>query len=162
MKKLGKQVNLKIEKLASFEGRQNFELSIENLGVSHLKITEHLTELDSKDNWKRLLLCETRCIVRLYMISAYDLASRDNGGESDPYLKVQLGNRKYNERDNYQLDQPNPFFFKRYDFETQFPGCPPLVIKAMDYDDVFGDDLIGKTSIDLEDRFFSGHWQSMK
>ena len=32
----------------------------------------------------------------------------------------------------------------------------------MDYDDIFGDDLIGKTSIDLEDRFFSPEWQSIK
>ena len=32
----------------------------------------------------------------------------------------------------------------------------------MDYDDLFGDDSIGTTSIDLEDRFFSAEWQSLK
>lgn len=31
----------------------------------------------------------------------------------------------------------------------------------MDYDDLFGDDLIGTTSIDLDDRFFSGDWQAL-
>ena len=46
-----------------------------------------------------------------------------------------------------------------YEFDAEFPGAPPLVIKAMDYDDLFGDDLIGKTSIDLDDRFFSPDWQ---
>ena len=35
------------------------------------------------------------------MISAYDLASRDNGGFSDPYLKLKIGNKIYNEKDNY-------------------------------------------------------------
>lgn len=96
------------------------------------------------------------------MISAYDLASRDNGSFSDPYLIVNLGNKTYNERDNYLLDEPNPEFHKYYDFESVFPGCPPLVVNVMDYDDIFGDDSIGITNVDLEDRFFSPDWQSIK
>jgi len=32
----------------------------------------------------------------------------------------------------------------------------------MDFDDLFGDDLIGETVIDLEDRYFSSEWQSIK
>ena len=32
----------------------------------------------------------------------------------------------------------------------------------MDYDDLFGDDMIGVTNIDLEDRFFSPEWQSIE
>lgn len=32
----------------------------------------------------------------------------------------------------------------------------------MDFDDLFGDELIGETHIDLEDRFFSPEWQSIK
>lgn len=46
-----------------------------------------------------------------------------------------------------------------YEFDAEFPGAPPLVIKAYDYDDLFGDDLIGKTTIDLDDRFFCPDWQ---
>ena len=30
------------------------------------------------------------------------------------------------------------------------------------YDEIFGDDLIGTTSIDLEDRFFSIDWQNLE
>jgi hypothetical protein len=45
-----------------------------------------------------------------------------------------------------------------YQFDGTFPGSAPLVIKMMDYDDIFGDELIGETSIDLEDRYFSSEW----
>lgn len=79
------------------------------------------------------------------MISGFDLASRDNGSFSDPYLKITLGNKTYNERNNYILDEPCPGFYKSYDFEAIFPGCPQLVINVMDYDDLFGDDSVGVT-----------------
>jgi myoferlin len=95
------------------------------------------------------------------MISAFDLSSRDNGSASDPYLILECNNKKYNERDNYQVDNPCPDFYKKYEFEATFPGCTPIVIKAMDFDHIFGDELIGKTIVDLEDRFFSMDWQSM-
>ena len=32
----------------------------------------------------------------------------------------------------------------------------------MDYDDLFGDDLIGYTSVDLEDRYFQAEWRALK
>ena len=52
-------------------------------------------------------------------------------------------------------------FNKFFEFKGTFPGCPPLVIDVVDYDDLFGDDLIGRTVIDLDDRFFSVDWQAL-
>lgn len=95
------------------------------------------------------------------MISGYDLASRDIGGFSDPFLILSVGDLTYSERDNYILDEPNPNFHKYYDFEQIFPGCPQLTIHAMDYDDLFGDDLIGTTIVDLEDRYFLPEWRAL-
>jgi Ca2+-dependent lipid-binding protein len=100
----------------------------------------------------------TKCVVRVYIVDAFNLSSRDNGSESDPYLIVKCGNRTYNQRDKYQSDEPNPKFNSSFDFEAIFPGCAPLVITVMDYDEIFGDESIGVTSIDLEDRFFSPEW----
>lgn len=34
-----------------------------------------------------------------------------------------------------------------------------MTIHAMDYDDLFGDDLIGTTIVDLEDRYFLPEWR---
>ena len=42
-----------------------------------------------------------------------------------------------------------------------FPGCPQLKIEAWDYDLLFGDDLIGETVVDLEDRYFSSDYRSV-
>ena len=68
------------------------------------------------------------------MISAQNLASRDNDSPSDPYLILKCNNKTYNEREHYQLDEPNPKFNKHYDFEGTFPGCSPIKIDLFDYD----------------------------
>ena len=107
---------------------------------------------------KELLTKNTDAIVHLYVIQGYDFASRDLGSPSDPYLIIRCGDTEDNDRDNYQDDEPNPMFMKRLDFNVSFPGAPMLVIEAYDYDLLFGDDLIGKTSIDLDDRFFNPKW----
>jgi Ca2+-dependent lipid-binding protein len=96
------------------------------------------------------------------MIDARNLASRDIGSPSDPYLTLKVNSKKYSERENYQLDEENPDFFKSYDFESEFPGCAPLEIDLMDYDDLFGDDLIGSTQVDLEDRYFNHEWAALQ
>jgi len=126
-----------------------------------LRIVRKLAELESENILEKMLMVKNKCIVRAYMISGYDFASRDIGGFSDPFLKLKLGDKEFNEADNYQLDEPNPDFFKHYDFETTFPGCPPLKIEAWDYDLLFGDELIGTTHVDLEDRYFMTQWCSL-
>jgi len=73
---------------------------------------------------KRMLLSENRCIVRTYIISAFNLAQRDNDSPSDPYVVLRLGNKVFNDRDNYIPDEPNPKICKKIDFEAVFPGCP--------------------------------------
>ena len=162
MSKTGKPLVLNLEKMDTMEGRQKFEIEMEHLGVSHLQITKKLADLESDETLKRLLMATTKCIVRIYVIDAFNLSSRDNGSDSDPYLIVSCGNRTYNEREFYQEDQPNPKFNKSFDFEAIFPGCAPLVLTINDYDEIFGDDSIGTTIVDLEDRFFSPEWQSIK
>lgn len=160
--KLKEEIDINMEALGSPEERRAFELKLRRLDVSHLNITKHLANLESDEILKRSLLAQNKCVIRIYMISAYDLASRDNDSPSDPYLYLTCNGKIYNERNNYQLDEANPKFFKYYDFEGIFPGSSPLQIDVFDYDDIFGDDLIGTTIIDLEDRYFTMEWQSLK
>jgi hypothetical protein len=111
LKKRGKALDFNFDKLDSAEGRVKFSLEMENLGVSHLNITKQLSNMQTGDTLKRLLLGKNKCIVRLYVLSAYDLSSRDNGSDSDPYLNIVLGPKVYNERANYLEDEPNPDFY---------------------------------------------------
>jgi len=38
------------------EGRQKLEMDLNKIGVSHLKITKHLADLESDETLKRLLM----------------------------------------------------------------------------------------------------------
>jgi Ca2+-dependent lipid-binding protein len=140
------------------EGRVKFNQIMEKLGVGDLGIANILAKQDFTEHLRRMLLVESKCIVRVYMLNGINMVSKDSGSDSDPYLIVKLGKKKFNERENYEEDQPDPSFFKYFDFEAQFPGCPPLEVSVYDYDEIFGDDLIGTTEVDLEDRFFQPSW----
>lgn len=74
---------------------------MEEIGVGHIDITKNLCDMQAGDTLKRLLLNKTKTIVRLYVVCAYDLAKRDIGSDSDPYLQITLGNKVVNERDFY-------------------------------------------------------------
>lgn len=96
------------------------------------------------------------------MLEGFNFAQKDLFSPSDPYLIVKCGAQVNNERENYQVDNADPTFYKSYDFNIAFPGAPLLIVEAYDYDDFFGDDLIGVTKLDLDDRFFNKEWQAIE
>jgi hypothetical protein len=75
-----------------------------------------------------MMTTKTKCLVRLYIVEGFDFSQRDIGSFSDPYLKIFCGKKEYNEREYYQLDQPNPKFYKYWDFDAEFPGAPPILV----------------------------------
>lgn len=99
-------------------------------------------------------------VVRLYIIEAFNLSSRDLTSPSDPYLYIQLGDTIIDERDKHQDDTENPKFYSTYEFKVDLVSTPLLKIKVFDYDYI-GKDLIGETVINLDDRYYSPFWRSM-
>lgn len=71
--------------------------SLEPLSVNHLNIVNILADIESDVILKRMLLKTAKMVVRVYMIEGFDLASRDMGGFSDPYLILKLGKKKYDD-----------------------------------------------------------------
>jgi hypothetical protein len=51
--------------------------------------------------------------------------------------------------------------YKLVELNAELPGFSQLTIEMMDKDDIGSDDLIGKTIIDLEDRWFDKRWQEL-
>ena len=146
----------------SQEGRNLFRDVMMELQLRHLKILKKVTDVQSDEIIKRLLVQEVKCLLRVYIVGAYGLAQRDNDSDSDPFTIVKLGKKKtFSDRDNWKLNEPNPDIYKEFCFEAIFPGCPEVSVEMWDYDLLFGDELIGITKVDMEDRYFSADWKSI-
>lgn len=111
-------------------------------------------------NIEKEIALRPKCIVRLYIIEAFSLSSRDLTSPSDPYLYIQLGDTVIDERDKHQDDTENPKFHSTYEFKVDLVEDPILNIKMYDYDYI-GKDLIGETSINLDDRYYSPFWRAL-
>jgi hypothetical protein len=105
-------------------------------------------------------------MVRIYVLRGMSFTPMDMGiggqqGKSDPYLRLSLGKEKRNDRKNYIEDQTDPLIFTCYEMTCTLPGASLLRIDAMDYDAIGGDDHIGSTVIDLEDRWFNKDYRAL-
>jgi hypothetical protein len=100
--------------------------------------------------------------VRAYVIRGKNLRPLDPSGLCDPYLKIELsGSRKrFGNRKDHVKETLAPWFYKSFAFTTELPGCSQLQFKLLDWDKNDADDLIGATTIDLEDRWFSAAWNA--
>ncbi|KAH8378844.1 hypothetical protein KR009_001725 [Drosophila setifemur] len=94
--------------------------------------------------------------VRVYIVQGVQMRPRDLRGDSDCYVKLMLGGKTVSDRANYSPNQSNPVFGRFFEMEATLPGDNILQIIVHDQDK-FRDDVIGQTSIDLEDRWRSRH-----
>lgn len=102
-----------------------------------------------------------KCIVRLYVLDAFELAGLDLDGNSDPYVSVKFGDKVVVRNKKGNKSTRNPVFNEFYEFEATFPGPATICIEVMDYDTIGADDLIGETHIDIESRFFNARFMAM-
>ena len=57
------------------------------------------------------------------MLEGFDFSSRDINTFSDPYVIIKCGDKVFNRRELYQLDEPNPKFYDTFEFNIKFPGA---------------------------------------
>ncbi|XP_065924822.1 myoferlin isoform X7 [Magallana gigas] len=95
------------------------------------------------------------CIVRVYVICGIDFQPNDTSGLADPYIEIILGNKKISDRDNYKPNTIDPVFGQMFELTTMLPVQKDLTIRIKDYDIISSDDVIGETTIDLENRYLS-------
>ncbi|PNF38878.1 hypothetical protein B7P43_G09907 [Cryptotermes secundus] len=95
--------------------------------------------------------------VRVYVVRAFGLCSRDLNGKSDPYLMIKLGSRSISDKVNYFPRQLDPTFGRCFELEAILPRDNTLTVCVMDFDIAGLDDIVGETSINLENRYYSRH-----
>ena len=104
-----------------------------------------------------LRLSEHKAIIFLILFQGIDLEPRDPDGKSDPYIKISIGRKVIDDKDNYVPGDLNPIFGKMFELPATFPTDHTLTVSVMDWDRFSADDLIGETKTDLENRFLSHH-----
>ncbi|NXD17855.1 MYOF protein, partial [Nothocercus nigrocapillus] len=120
------------------------------------------------------------CLVRVYIIRAFNLPPRDRNGlvrppvgdwdvthgplcailtvsshQCDPYIRVSLGTKKAGDRDQYVPNTLEPVFGRLFEVTATIPLEKDLQISLFDYDLLPPDQEIGSTRIDLENRLLS-------
>jgi len=75
--------------------------NLRDVNLSHLEITKHLSNLQSDEILRRNLMVVKERIVRCYLVSGFDFASRDNDSPSDPYVTIECNDIKFSDRENY-------------------------------------------------------------
>ncbi|NXD72879.1 MYOF protein, partial [Eolophus roseicapillus] len=96
-----------------------------------------------------------RCLVRVYVVRAFDLPPRDRNGLCDPYVRVSLGTETLGQRDQYVPNTLEPVFGRLFEVMGTIPLEKDLRVSLLDYDLVPPDQEIGTTTIDLENRLLS-------
>ncbi|XP_067396452.1 fer-1-like protein 5 [Emydura macquarii macquarii] len=96
-----------------------------------------------------------KCLVRVYVVRAFNLPPKDRNGLCDPYVRVTLGKKKLGDRDQYLPNTLEPVFGRMFELPCVIPLEKDLQISLFDYDLVLPDQKIGGTCIDLENRLLS-------
>eukprot|EP01084_Bolivina_argentea_P196074 336195_1 len=101
--------------------------------------------------------------LRLYILNGIHLSPCVSGGASNPYLIIKTGKTttNVNTRDDYSSNTLNPGFYQSFEFPVKLPECSVVTIEIWHMDKTGNDTLIGSTSINIANRWYSKYWRNM-
>eukprot|EP00004_Rigifila_ramosa_P003995 TRINITY_DN1437_c1_g3_i2.p1 TRINITY_DN1437_c1_g3~~TRINITY_DN1437_c1_g3_i2.p1 ORF type:complete len:1074 (-),score=257.30 TRINITY_DN1437_c1_g3_i2:75-3296(-) len=108
------------------------------------------------------LFTPQKYVVRIYVLRGINLMAKDGNGLADPFLKIKLGTTLIDDEKAHLRETVQPEFYKMFELNTTLPGPSQLEIGVWDYNILGTNDLIGSTTIDLENRWFSKEWQKFR
>ena len=152
---------VRIAQKEKYDNHESYIKKIKNKFNNNLP--PELQFLTSTEDLTKKLLIKKNVVIRIYILELNKLEKKDTFSESDPYIKILLGEKIIvNEKKNYIENSKNCKWYKYYDIYTELPGSSKITIQVFDYNTIFSDVLIGETSIDIEDRYFDNKWQSLQ
>ncbi|XP_008319982.1 myoferlin [Cynoglossus semilaevis] len=95
------------------------------------------------------------CLVRIYVVRCINLQPKDTNGLCDPYVKITLGKKTLDDRENYCPNTLNPEMGRMFEMSCFLPQDKDLKIAVYDFDLFSRDEKVGETVIDLENRLLS-------
>ncbi|XP_062533076.1 otoferlin isoform X2 [Bombyx mori] len=99
-----------------------------------------------------------KVLVRVYLVSATNLSVKSFIGQTCTYATVNCGKKELGNRHSSIASSTNPIFGTMYELRCVFPEDYLLTVSVYSKDSSsLSDELIGSSSIDLEDRFYSKH-----
>ena len=150
-------------RIAKKELMDDFQKKIDEFKSKDDKILKDLKNIDKYEKLTKSILVKHEVIIRVYILEIRDLKPKDKLSDNDPYIKIYFGGeKKFDEQKYHHNDVKKVDWYKYYDILTVFPGDSTLKIEVWDYNPIFKDELIGETSIDLEDRYFNNDWQNLR
>lgn len=129
-------------------------------GIMRLVDPEREDKKQQQNNAELMQILQPKSLfVRVYILDGTGFAAHDSNGKSDPYLVLKIGKHKVSTRDRYRPKTQAPEFYESFEFPVTLPGDAVLTIESWDWDGI-GDDLIGSTEIDIEDRYYTTDWRA--
>ncbi|XP_038615801.1 fer-1-like protein 5 [Tachyglossus aculeatus] len=97
-----------------------------------------------------------KCLIRVYVVRAFNLQPKDRNSLCDPYVILKLGQQTVGSREHYKPNTLDPTFGSMFELSCTIPLEKDLEVLLFDYDLMPPDPKIGATVIDLENRLLSG------
>ena len=115
----------------------------------------------ASDNLLKQITKPVPLYLRLYILEGLKLVPQDTNGLADPYLIIKIGDEKISTRNDHFDNTLNPGFYYGLELAVELPGPARVTIEVWDWDGI-GDDMIGSTIIDIEDRWYSKKWRDLE
>ena len=129
------------------EKMEEYKKAIEGFRSQESGVLNKLKNFEKYEKLTKSILIKHQVIIRVYILELSDLARKDLTSDSDPYIKIYLGEKKYfDEQKNYLNNTQNGQWYQYYDIVAEFPGDSTLKVEVWDYDPIFRDEMIGATN----------------
>lgn len=95
--------------------RKEFFDNIDIIKEKNPALLKDFTHFTKYNELAKSILVKKNLIARVYILELRDLAKKDLLSESDPYIKIRLGDNEIDEQKNHLDDQANAMIYRKFE-----------------------------------------------